>query len=81
MNTKLTAQYNPNSPMSVLRDAQEHIDFHIKTGDYFNFIATAIGFFEEGLAASAVRERVLAEDLRRDLRHVNDMYQITPKAS
>ena len=74
-----TPQCRLYSSSLVLRDTPEHIDFHIKTGDYFDFLATAIGFFEEALSDSAVRERAFAEELRHDLRHVNAAYTIKPK--
>ncbi len=76
----LTIRYQMYASSLVLRDTPEHIDFHIKSGDYFNFLATAIGFFEEGLPESAAKERALAEELRPDLCHVNAAYKITPKA-
>lgn len=80
METDLSSlPYRLCRPVLVLRDTPEHIDFHIKTGDYFDFIATAIGFFEEALSESAVRERALAEELRHDLHHVNAAYTIKPK--
>ena len=56
----------------VLRDSPEHIDFHIKTGDYFSFLATMMGFMEEALGKCeselvSEQERLLARELRHDL--------------
>jgi hypothetical protein len=75
--------YPVNKEMFVLRDTiEEHIDFHIEAGDYFNFLATVIGLFEERLAeaSDAEHERALAKKIRCDLRYVNATYKIIPKA-
>ncbi|MBI5405816.1 hypothetical protein HY972_02160 [Candidatus Kaiserbacteria bacterium] len=82
MHTNAAAvHYKMRNRTFVVRDTPEHIDFHIKTGDYFDFIATAIGLFEEALGTSTAtaRERALAQNLRRDLRYVNATYKIVPK--
>lgn len=68
----------------VLRDSPEHIDFHIKTGDYFSFLATMMGFMEEALGKCeselvSEQERSLARELRHDLRYIQANYQIAPR--
>jgi hypothetical protein len=65
----------------VFHDTPEHIDFHIKNGDYLNFLATALGFLQEALETSATmeREHALAQELRQDLHYVNTVYMLTPR--
>lgn len=67
----------------TLRDSPEHIDFHIKSGDYFAFLATAMGTLEEVIAKCSSPEvtdaqRKLAKELRTDLRYVHANYKIEP---
>lgn len=71
--------YAPNA--RLLRDSPEHIDLHIKTGDYFSFLATMMGFLEEALAKCASHQptekvRAMARELRNDLRYVQANYEI-----
>lgn len=67
----------------MLFDSPRNIDFHVRTGDYFSYLATMIGFLEEALAArdegGSSREKALARELRTDLRYVQANYAITPR--
>lgn len=76
--------YHSTSQPLVLRDSPEHIDFHIKTGDYFSFLATMMGFMEEALSRCeselvSEQERSLARELRHDLRYIQANYEISPR--
>jgi hypothetical protein len=68
----------------TLNDSPERIDFHIKSGDYFAFLATAMGFIEEALGKCeselvTERERFLARELRHDLCYVQAHYAIAER--
>jgi hypothetical protein len=67
----------------ILRDTPEHLDFHVKTGDYFAYLATMLGFIEESLKHSdkpeSEEERALIQDLRKDLCFMNSRYCIAAK--
>lgn len=72
------------SNIRLLRDSPAHIDFHIKSGDYFAFLATMMGVLEEALGKCesellSDRERTLARELRHDLRYVQANYEITER--
>ncbi|KND50816.1 MAG: hypothetical protein AB202_00215 [Parcubacteria bacterium C7867-007] len=76
--------YSTPTTTLILNDSPQHIDFHIKTGDYFAFLATMMGFLEEALnncesELVSERERAMARELRHDLRYVQANYQITPR--
>ncbi len=77
--------YRISSRALVLRDSPRAIDFHILSGDYFLFLATAIGFMEEALAYSvdpleAEHMQKMARELRNDLRYIHANYEIVPRA-
>ena len=66
----------------LINDAPDRLDFHIKSGDYFSFIATKLGFIEEAVnrcSAMSEEERKIANELRHDLRYVQAHYKILPK--
>lgn len=68
----------------LLNDSPEHLDFHVKTGDYFAFVATLMGFVEESLARCDStnvphNEREMARELRNDLQYVHSNYKIVPR--
>lgn len=76
--------YAVSSNALVLHDSPENIDFHIRSGDYFAFLATMMGFLEEALGNCeselvSERERSLARELRHDLRYVQANYRIAPR--
>lgn len=65
---------------------RQSLEYHIKTGDYFNTVATALGFLEESLKLHCVedpaletKEIKLARQLREDLRFLDANYRIEPK--
>lgn len=72
----------------VLRDAPLNSDFHIRSGDFFSFIATLMGSFEETLATCEceagkdiqARQQRLARELRHTLRFLQAHYTILPRA-
>lgn len=70
------------SPVFVIRDTPEKIDFHVRNGDYLAMLATALGFVEERLKAcgGADAEAKLVEELRKDLRYVHSKYQVDTRA-
>lgn len=73
--------YTLTPSAAVLRDTPERIDFHVRNGDYFAFLATMMGFLQEGLerCPGASKEHELAVDLLKDLRHAHKTYNIVPK--
>ena len=74
---------NP-SASAVINDSPERLDFHIRSGDYFSFLATVMGFVEEaitkcGSGEMSEREKEIARELRHDLRYVQANYKIVPR--
>lgn len=68
----------------LLNDSPEHLDFHVKTGDYFAFVATLMGFVEESLARCdsgnvSEYEKKIAREMRNDLQYVHSNYKIVPR--
>jgi hypothetical protein len=70
----------------VIRDTPDHtrLLFHLKTGDYFAVLATALGFIEEALAKREMRpisspELALVRDMRDDLLFLHKEYEIRKK--
>jgi hypothetical protein len=77
-------EYTIRSHASILSDSPQNIDFHIRSGDYFSFLATLMGFIEEAVASgenteALERYRALARELRHDLRYVQANYAIVPR--
>lgn len=85
-------EYRILSPVSfIIRDVpdnRERLLFHIKTGDYFAMLATALGFVEETLTstkedtegeATFSRELALLRDMKKDLLFLNTRYDIHEK--
>jgi hypothetical protein len=70
--------YEYSSNFQVLRDSPKNIDFHIRSGDYFSFLATMLGVLEDQLADEEECRR-LARELRNDLRYVQANYAIRPR--
>lgn len=68
-------------------DAQHaRLTYHLKSGDFFNTVATIVGFLEGSLIEHstenpelAAQEVRLAQSLRRDLMYLNERYRIEPK--
>jgi hypothetical protein len=69
--------YTFSSPLFVVNDSPERLDFHIQSGDFLSFIATKLGFIEESLSD---QERSAAKELRNDLRYVQAHYKIVPRS-
>ncbi|MES2225193.1 MAG: hypothetical protein V4480_00085 [Patescibacteria group bacterium] len=70
--------------VGLLMDSPKNIDFHIRSGDYFAFLATVMGFLEDTAtdasnAAGEEKRRDIARELRHDLRYVQANYQILPR--
>ena len=76
----------------VLRDGEDNIErvrYHVKTGDYFAVLATALGFVEESLenlqnkehGAPASQELNVLRMLKRDLLFLDERYDIREKAA
>lgn len=71
----------------IIRDAEpnrERLLFHLKTGDYFAVLATALGFIEEALVDNKANtipraELALLRDMRKDLLFLNTRYEIHEK--
>jgi len=68
------------------KERHDRLMYHLASGDYFNMLATALGFLEESLKQHCVenpdleaREIKLARELRADLRYLNENYRIAPK--
>ena len=67
-----------------VQDSPQHIDMHIKSGDYFLFLATMMGVMEELLGKCehgglTENEKYYARELRHDLRYVQANYKIMPR--
>lgn len=80
----MQSPYLIRSNVRVLADSPQQIDFHIRTGDYFSFLATLMGFMEETVATCGDNELIekhkkLARELRHDLRYVQANYSIIPR--
>lgn len=76
--------YEIRETVSILFDAPQHLDYHIRSDDYFSFLATAMGVLEDALASCPATEKValyqkLAHELRHDLRYVQANYTIEPR--
>lgn len=85
MITCMTMYFRYSSHTLELNDAPDSIEFHIKSGDYFAYVATMLGFMEEALTtrdADETTEKVarLAKQLRHDLRYVQANYHILERA-
>jgi hypothetical protein len=73
--------YHLSPRLQVLQDSPSNIDFHIRSGDYFSFLATMMGVLEDTIATgnnpeSNTTERQLVRELRNDLRYVQANYRI-----
>jgi hypothetical protein len=71
-------------PFLFLQDSPDRLDFHIRSGDYFSFIATKLGFIEEAIkkcdaSSLSKEEQGIPNELRRDLRYVQAHYKIVPR--
>ena len=62
------------------------LTYHLESGDFFNTVATIVGFLEGSLIEHstenpelAAHEVRLAQSLRRDLMFLNEHYRIEPK--
>ena len=80
----MQATYTFTEQFKILLDSPQQIDFHIRSGDYFAFLATMMGFMEEALSVCAHDEivdqqRKLARELRHDLRYVQANYQVSAR--
>jgi hypothetical protein len=73
--------YEISDKFQVLRDSPKRIDFHIRTGDYFSFLATMLGIIEDRMTnGEDIEECVrMAHELRTDLRYVQANYAIRPR--
>jgi hypothetical protein len=68
--------------VATFADSPEHIEYHIRSGDYLAMVATALGCMEEALetCASENHEHTrLARELRDNLRYVHAKYTIVPR--
>lgn len=73
----------------TIRDAAddkriERLEFHVKSGDYFPMLATILGFVEEtltqcGKSELAERQYTLLKDVKKDLMHLHQKYDIKKK--
>ncbi len=81
------AQYVYESFTRILRDAPLNSDFHIRSGDFFSYLATIMSGFEESLASctcecgkeSQARDQKLARELRHMLRYLQAHYTVEPR--
>ena len=59
------------------------LDFHIKSGDYFNTVAGLLGFiledYEENISPESEQHKLLLQKIRGDLASLNNTYDIVPK--
>ncbi|MEO6536540.1 MAG: hypothetical protein ABIT47_02495 [Candidatus Paceibacterota bacterium] len=76
--------YVVSENFSIIQDSPQHIDMHIRSGDYFLFLATMVGIMEELLEKCEQGEltgagKKYARELRHDLRYVQANYKILPR--
>lgn len=80
--------YHIVSPLYlIVRDApaeNERLLFHVRSGDYFAMVATALGFVEEALAtkeedALPSPELSVLRQLKKDLLYLHAHYDIREK--
>lgn len=76
--------YVIRSTIQAFLDSPQNLDFHIRNDDYFSFLATIMGFIEEGLGTcsdntEAERLKSQARELRHDLRYIQANYHILPR--
>jgi hypothetical protein len=74
-----TEPYTLSPQFFVIRDTPQHIDRHIRVGDYFAHLATLVGFLEEALSAPheiTDSHHKLVKELRQDLRYVQANYHV-----
>jgi hypothetical protein len=83
-------EYRIASPVYfILRDrepAHERLLFHIKTGDYFAMLATALGFIEEALENTETSiipsaELMVLRNMKKDLLFLHTRYDIREKTN
>ncbi len=60
------------------------LQYHLKTGDYFGVLATALGFVEEAFEEKEdsiipSRELLLLRDLKKDAQYLHKEYRICEK--
>ena len=62
------------------------LEYHLQTGDYFPLLSTVMGFFEEAMRECQTGPLVLApmeaeviRQMREDLIHLHNNYEIRPK--
>jgi len=72
--------YERTEAIFILEDSPSSIDFHIRSGDYFLYVATLIGALEDPHALTPAERQKLTSQLRRDLRYVHANYEILPRA-
>jgi len=72
-------QYERTETILIIEDAPSDIDFHIRSGDYFLYIATLVGALEDPQTLMPEERQRLAGQLRRDLRYVHANYEILPR--
>lgn len=66
----------------------EQLKYHLETGDYFPLLSTIMGFMEEamyecqtGTLTLAPMEAEVIRQMREDLIHLHNHYEIRPKAA
>lgn len=74
-----------NALENLSSEEKEKLEFHLKTGDYFAFLSTALSFWEDDLAESLRRgkkeeeekEKIeMIQNLRTKLNYLNKKYTI-----
>ncbi len=81
-------QYFFESYTRILRDAPLNSDFHIRSGDFFSYLATIMGSLEDTLASCRcecekgiqAQKQQLARELRHMLRYLQAHYTVEPRA-
>lgn len=76
--------YIIRNTVQAFLDSPQNLDFHIRNDDYFSFLATIMGFIEEGLGTCtdvehADKLKSQARELRHDLRYIQANYHILPR--
>lgn len=63
-------------------DSPQHLNLHLKSGDYFAYLATLMGFFQEiDLSKEIDMKNIthIAKEMRDELRFMHLHYEIVPK--
>ena len=84
--TDLVSLFSQENGEESEEERRARLTFHLASGDFFNTVATLVGFLEGSLLEHSTenpqltaQEVRLAQALRKDLMYLNEHYRIEPK--